>query len=166
MEQLSLAWGGHYAMVEPSSFRVDYVINPFMDPAHQPDPVRAHDQWQELAEVLRALGARVDEIPAMPAAPDAPCGWPICDFVALMGVLAARSPSAIFTAAVSRGSLSCVPVPCRFTCRASPSGSSWELTCRPLSPVTFNNCLRVSCMPSRRALASPAAARARSSRTT
>ena len=41
--------------------------------------------------------------------------WPICDLVALMGVLRARSPSAIFTAAVSSGSLSCVPVPCKLT---------------------------------------------------
>ena len=34
---MSLAWGRHYVMVEPSHFRVDYVINPFMDPSDQPD---------------------------------------------------------------------------------------------------------------------------------
>ena len=34
---MSLAWGRHYVMVEPSHFRIQYVINPFMDPSVQPD---------------------------------------------------------------------------------------------------------------------------------
>jgi N-dimethylarginine dimethylaminohydrolase len=65
-----LSWGRHYAMVEPSHFRVDYAINPFMDPAVQPDPVRATDQWQALVATLRGLGAVVDVLPQRPDAPD------------------------------------------------------------------------------------------------
>jgi N-dimethylarginine dimethylaminohydrolase len=65
-----LDWGRHYVMVEPSHFRVDYAINPFMDPAVQPDPARATDQWSALADTLRGLGARVDVIEQRPDAPD------------------------------------------------------------------------------------------------
>ena len=65
-----LPWGRHYVMVEPSHFRVDYAINPFMDPAVQPDPARAMDQWQRLVTTLRNLGARVDVLPQRADAPD------------------------------------------------------------------------------------------------
>jgi len=65
-----LAWGWRYAMVDPAEFRIDYVINPFMDPAVQPDPGRARAQWEALAATLRRLGAEVQEIPALPGAPD------------------------------------------------------------------------------------------------
>lgn len=64
------AWGRRYAMVDPSAFRVEYVINPYMDPAVQPDPGRARAQWEELAATLRRLGAEVETIPAVPEAPD------------------------------------------------------------------------------------------------
>jgi len=70
MNAHSLAWGRHYAMVEPSQFRVDYAINPFMDPAVQPDPERAAAQWQHLVATLRRLGATVDVIPARADSPD------------------------------------------------------------------------------------------------
>ncbi len=70
MGSTSLEWGRHYAMVEPSAYRIDYAINPYMDTAVQPDPVRARDQWQALAGTLRALGATVDEVPALEQAPD------------------------------------------------------------------------------------------------
>ena len=33
---MPLSWGRHYVMVEPTHFRIDYVINPFMDPANSP----------------------------------------------------------------------------------------------------------------------------------
>lgn len=66
----TLLWGRHYVMVEPTHFRVDYAINPFMDPAVQPDPVRAAEQWHELVGTLRGLGARVDVLPQRPDAPD------------------------------------------------------------------------------------------------
>ena len=58
-----LNWGRHYVAVEPTHFRVDYAINPFMDPAVQPDPARALDQWHALVATLRGLGARVDVVP-------------------------------------------------------------------------------------------------------
>ena len=65
-----LAWGWHYAMVEPAHFRVAYSINPFMRLDDQPDPGRALDQWQRLVETLRGLGARIDVLPQRPDAPD------------------------------------------------------------------------------------------------
>ncbi len=65
-----IEWGRHYAMVEPSYFRVDYVINPFMDPARQPDAARARTQWEALVAALRDAGAAVDVIPGLPEAPD------------------------------------------------------------------------------------------------
>jgi N-dimethylarginine dimethylaminohydrolase len=66
----TLGWGHHYAMADPSHFRIDYAINPFMDPAVQPDRGRARAQWEELADTLRGLGATVAEIPSLPDAPD------------------------------------------------------------------------------------------------
>ena len=33
----ALGWGHRYVAVAPTHFRVDYRINPFMDPAVQPD---------------------------------------------------------------------------------------------------------------------------------
>ena len=66
----TLAWGHHYLMVEPTHFRVDYAINPFMDVRDQPDPVRAHEQWQDLVDTLRAAGAEVDVLAQRPDAPD------------------------------------------------------------------------------------------------
>jgi N-dimethylarginine dimethylaminohydrolase len=65
-----LQWGRHYVMVEPTHFRVDYAINPFMDPAVQPDPARALEQWTTLVSTLRGLGARVDVVPQRADAPD------------------------------------------------------------------------------------------------
>ena len=66
----ALAWGHHYLMVEPSHFRVDYSINPFMDPAIQPDPTLALAQWRGLVATLRGLGASVDVLPQLADAPD------------------------------------------------------------------------------------------------
>ena len=68
--QTQLGWGRHYVTVEPAHFRVDYAINPFMDPENQPDPVRALDQWQALVATLRELGARVDVIEQRSDSPD------------------------------------------------------------------------------------------------
>lgn len=66
----SLQWGRHYVAVRPDHFRVDYVINPFMDTADQPDPRRTLDQWEALVATLRDLGARVDVMDQRPDAPD------------------------------------------------------------------------------------------------
>ncbi|MEQ7848444.1 dimethylarginine dimethylaminohydrolase family protein [Nocardioides kribbensis] len=65
-----LAWGRHYVAVEPTHFRVDYAINPFMDPADQPDPQLALRQWHALVRTLERLGARVDVVPQRADAPD------------------------------------------------------------------------------------------------
>ncbi len=65
-----LAWGYRYVKVEPSHFRVEYQINPFMDPADQPDPVRARAQWDALVATIESLGGRVDVIGQREDAPD------------------------------------------------------------------------------------------------
>ena len=65
-----LAWGRRYLMVEPSHFRVDYAINPYMDVRDQPDPVRAREQWLALGEAVRAAGAQLEVLEQRPDAPD------------------------------------------------------------------------------------------------
>src|SRR3954453_5989394 len=67
---MSLAWGRHYVMVEPTHFRIDYVINPFMDPDEQPDRGLALAQWHALVETIERLGGPGDGIPQRPDAPD------------------------------------------------------------------------------------------------
>ena len=67
---MSLRWGHHVAMVEPSHFRVDYSINPFMDPTDQPDHARALEQWHALVETYQRLGVAVEVLPQRPDAPD------------------------------------------------------------------------------------------------
>jgi len=70
MATAQLAWGQHYLMVEPTHFRVDYAINPFMDPADQPDPSVTRDQWDAIAAAIRAAGGSVDVLEQRPDAPD------------------------------------------------------------------------------------------------
>lgn len=65
-----LPWGRHYLMCRPDHFRVDYAINPWMDPTRPVDRGRAVRQWQKLVTTLRQLGATVEELPAEPAMPD------------------------------------------------------------------------------------------------
>jgi N-dimethylarginine dimethylaminohydrolase len=65
-----LAWGRRYVMVEPTHFRVEYTINPFMDVADQPDADLARAQWRELAAVIERLGGTVEALPQRPDAPD------------------------------------------------------------------------------------------------
>ena len=66
----TLAWGRRYAMVRPDHFRVDYVINPYMDVAAQPEPCRAGRQWQRPGRHARRLGAEVEVIEQPADAPD------------------------------------------------------------------------------------------------
>ena len=70
MDERALEWGHRYAMVDPSQFRIDYAINPFMDPAVQPDHARMMGQWDALVTALRGVGAKVDVIPARTDSPD------------------------------------------------------------------------------------------------
>ena len=65
-----LAWGRQYVMVEPTHFRVEYVINPFMDPSDQPDPALAMQQWRDLVATIERLGGTVDALPQRADAPD------------------------------------------------------------------------------------------------
>jgi len=65
-----LGWGRHYLAVEPTAFRVDYVINPFMHLDAQPVAEFARAQWDGLVDTLRGLGATVDVLPQRPDAPD------------------------------------------------------------------------------------------------
>ena len=64
-----LAWGRRYVMVEPTHFRVEYVINPFMDLADQPDPELAMAQWRELVATIERLGGTVEVLAAAPGRP-------------------------------------------------------------------------------------------------
>jgi N-dimethylarginine dimethylaminohydrolase len=57
-------------MVRPDHFRVDYTINPYMDPAVQPDPRRAMAQWVDLVSTIERLGGTVEVVPQRADAPD------------------------------------------------------------------------------------------------
>jgi N-dimethylarginine dimethylaminohydrolase len=65
-----LDWGRHYLMVQPEHFRVDYAINPFMDPSRQPDPAATRDQWDAVVAAIVAAGGRVDVLGQRGDAPD------------------------------------------------------------------------------------------------
>ena len=66
----ALDWGRHYLMVEPEHFRVEYAINPFMDPARQPDPAASRDQWDAVVAAIEEAGGVVDVLAQRPDAPD------------------------------------------------------------------------------------------------
>lgn len=70
LDARALAWGRHYVAVEPTHFRVEYSINPFMDPAVQPDPQLAMLQWHSMVRTLEDLGATVDVLAQRADAPD------------------------------------------------------------------------------------------------
>lgn len=65
-----LQWGREYVAVEPSHFRVEYQINPFMDLSDQPDPAVARQQWETLVATIAELGATVHVVPQRADAPD------------------------------------------------------------------------------------------------
>jgi N-dimethylarginine dimethylaminohydrolase len=65
-----LGWGRRYVMVRPDHFRVDYTINPYMDPADQPDRRRAMAQWVALRSTIERLGGTVEVVPQRADAPD------------------------------------------------------------------------------------------------
>ncbi len=67
---MELLWGRRYVMVRPDHFRVDYRINPFMDPAHQPDPALTRRQWDALVAAIRSAGGAVEVVDQRPDAPD------------------------------------------------------------------------------------------------
>ncbi|WP_109506746.1 dimethylarginine dimethylaminohydrolase family protein [Nocardioides speluncae] len=91
-ESRELEWGKHYVMVRPDHFRVDYVINPYMDTAVQPNPERAMAQWEHLVETLRGLGARVDVLGQRADAPDMVYAMNLG-----LGVVGARGPQVVMS---------------------------------------------------------------------
>src|SRR4051812_17362457 len=56
-------------MVRPDHFRVDYRINPYMDPDDQPDPGLAMSQWVGLLSTIERLGGTVEVVPQRADAP-------------------------------------------------------------------------------------------------
>ena len=59
-----------YLMCPPEHFAVDYMINPWMNPAVPIDPVRAMSQWQQLYALYAGLGHTVHFIDPEPGLPD------------------------------------------------------------------------------------------------
>ncbi|HSF26425.1 MAG TPA: amidinotransferase, partial [Actinomycetes bacterium] len=57
-------------MCAPEHFRVDYAINPWMDPAAVVDVDLARAQWDRLVEVLEQAGARIERIAGRTDCPD------------------------------------------------------------------------------------------------
>jgi N-dimethylarginine dimethylaminohydrolase len=60
----------NYLMCEPTHFRVEYAINPWMDPGQPVDVDLAVKQWQVLRETLIDLGHRVELLEPAPGLPD------------------------------------------------------------------------------------------------
>jgi arginine dihydrolase len=67
---VELKWGRRYVMVRPDHFRVEYQINPFMDPDRQPDAALAREQWDGLVAAIRAHGGEVQVVEQRADAPD------------------------------------------------------------------------------------------------
>jgi N-dimethylarginine dimethylaminohydrolase len=59
-----------YLMADPAHFRVDYAINPWMDPTAPVDNGLAVKQWQRLRETLVGLGHSVHVLDPAPDLPD------------------------------------------------------------------------------------------------
>jgi hypothetical protein len=57
-------------MCDTTYFRVDYVINPYMDVAVQPDRIQARREHDALVETRRAAGRVVRRIPPALKCPD------------------------------------------------------------------------------------------------
>lgn len=65
-----LGWGRRFLMCPPEHFGVLYEINSWMRSEVRVDPVRARQQWDDLVATLRAAGAEVELLPAVPGLPD------------------------------------------------------------------------------------------------
>jgi N-dimethylarginine dimethylaminohydrolase len=59
-----------YLMCPPDHFRVEYAINPWMDPGQPVDTDLARRQWEGLRQTLLGLGHRVDTLAPVPGLPD------------------------------------------------------------------------------------------------
>jgi arginine dihydrolase len=65
-----LRWGRRYLMVRPEHFRIDYVINPYMSTADQPEPALPLRQWEALQNAIVAAGGEVEVLEQRPDSPD------------------------------------------------------------------------------------------------
>ena len=65
-----LDWGRRYLMCPPDHFAVAYEINPWMHREVNADRDRAHEQWQHLADTIRAAGASVETLTPEAHVPD------------------------------------------------------------------------------------------------
>ena len=65
-----LGWGRRYLMCPPHHFGVLYEINPWMHREVAVDRDRSQQQWEHLADTLRAAGAEIDLIDPQPHVPD------------------------------------------------------------------------------------------------
>jgi N-dimethylarginine dimethylaminohydrolase len=63
-------WGLRYLMCPPTYFAVLYSINPWMDPADRVDGDLAGSQWNRLAGMIQAAGARIEQITPVSGLPD------------------------------------------------------------------------------------------------
>ncbi|MFE9428535.1 dimethylargininase [Kitasatospora sp. NPDC006697] len=59
-----------YLLCPPTHFRVDYAINPWMDPLRPVDGAAAWRQWRTLCTTLYGLGHQVRTIEPVPGLPD------------------------------------------------------------------------------------------------
>ncbi|HSV38368.1 MAG TPA: arginine deiminase family protein [Nocardioidaceae bacterium] len=66
----ALEWGERYLMVRPDHFRVEYVINPFMDASVQPNQALALEQWRGLVAAIEHAGGTVEVLPQRADSPD------------------------------------------------------------------------------------------------
>lgn len=66
----SPVWTKTFLMCPPEYFKVEYAINPWMDPARPVNPAVAKEQWNELRSIYASLGHTVHTIDPEPGLPD------------------------------------------------------------------------------------------------
>jgi N-dimethylarginine dimethylaminohydrolase len=78
----------HLLVSDARHFRIDYVINPYMDPADQPDPSAAAAEHEALVDAHVRAGRTVERMPAVAGHPDmvyTANGAVVVDGVAVLG---------------------------------------------------------------------------------
>src|ERR1035441_6000141 len=57
-------------LCSPDHYGIEYEINPWMDRAHEAEPMVARAQWRSLHDTLQALGCQISLIAPQPKLPD------------------------------------------------------------------------------------------------
>src|SRR5471032_1940287 len=57
-------------MCPPDFYGIEYEINPWMSRARGSSPLRAQEQWRQLAAILRELGVLIELMKPQPGLPD------------------------------------------------------------------------------------------------